>query len=93
MFLGGCFYLNTASFFLEDDMEMEKGYRLLQCPGCPVKLKLNISAEDYGKRVEATCPKCGAVCRTTIPHPPKQQASFAGTFADLFRDFFQTPQK
>ena len=76
---------------------MEKGYRLVKCPGidCPATLRLTVSEADYGKIVEVMCPKCLTKCRTTIPTPtaiveeePGQDFSFVDTLKETFGDLF-----
>lgn len=56
---------------------MEKEYRIVQCPGsttqrCSQKLRLNITKEQYGKKIEVTCPTCGLTFQTKIPTPAKR---------------------
>ncbi|HPW34360.1 MAG TPA: hypothetical protein PK367_01195 [Candidatus Paceibacterota bacterium] len=83
---------------------MEKGFRLVQCPGCPVKLRLKITFMQYGKTLEVICPKCGARFRVTIPVPAdykknepdhNHDTSSFGVFdpSYLFGDLFRTPRK
>ncbi len=68
---------------------MEKGFRLVKCPGldCPVTLRLNVSEKNYGKTIEATCPRCGAKCRTTIPKPAEKPQVKPPVEPFNFRDF------
>ncbi|MFA5997445.1 MAG: hypothetical protein WC791_03040 [Candidatus Paceibacterota bacterium] len=63
---------------------MEKGYRLIKCPGstaqrCGQKIRLTITKANYGKVGTVTCPKCHLVFKTTIPEPAMR---FAGKSAD-----------
>lgn len=48
---------------------MEKGFRTMQCPGCPAKLRIPVSENDYGRTRIVRCPKCSSKGRVTIPHP------------------------
>ena len=52
---------------------IEKGFRLVACPTCHKKLKLNnITEANYGTKVRVTCPPpCGNKFRTKIPDPRK----------------------
>lgn len=64
---------------------MGKEYRHVECPGCSAKLRISISEKHYEKTVKITCPKCHAICRTTIPKPtaaPKRSP------ADFLKDIF-----
>ncbi len=75
---------------------MEKGFRTVQCSGCPVKLRIPISEKDYGETKKIRCPKCGTIGRVKIPHPASEASptkrpqpssdvnSFPGGFFDLF---------
>jgi phage FluMu protein Com len=60
----------------------EKGFRLVQCSGCPAKLRIAISAAQYGKTVEITCPKCKSKGRVTIPRPPSKPATIPVDFLE-----------
>jgi len=80
---------------------MEKGYRLVKCPGidCPVTLRLSVSAANYGQTVEITCPRCLTKCHTTIPTPtttpekPASDFSFGDAFGEVFGDLFGSRKK
>jgi len=84
---------------------VEKGFRLVQCPSCSTKLRLSISEKQYGKTLEVTCPKCHTKCRTTIPIPPadveqkepEQHHPSTNPFEDQFEDIlgslFKTSKK
>lgn len=57
---------------------MEKGYRIVQCPGstvqrCGRKLRLSgITEKDYNQRKNIRCPKCDLEFQTTIHAPEKE---------------------
>lgn len=82
-------------------MGKEKGFRLVQCPNCPVKIRITITEKQYGHTLLVTCPKCGAKCRVTIPHPapdnkkstkPTSSSPFdLGDLGTLFGDLFKKP--
>ncbi|HXK31620.1 MAG TPA: hypothetical protein VJZ94_02710 [Candidatus Paceibacterota bacterium] len=64
---------------------MEKGYRQVQCPGCPAILRITIAEAQYGKTLEITCPKCDTKCRATIPKPAKETAA-GDPLSEAFKD-------
>ena len=54
--------------------ELPKEERHLLCHGCSVTVRIQITALQYGKKLEVTCPKCHNVNRVTIPVPaPKPE--------------------
>lgn len=87
---------------------MEKGFRTLQCPGCPAKLKLPVAEKDYGTTKVVRCPKCSTQARVEIPYPapeaprtgrPQAPSSDSPSqfswdiFGNIFKDFFQGNKK
>lgn len=76
---------------------MEKGYRIVICPGSPAqrcgqKIRLTITKKNYGKEVSVRCPKCDLTFETTIPTPAMRPA---GKASDSINekgpfDFFKT---
>lgn len=53
---------------------MEKGYRLIKCPGsttqrCTYTIRIKVTEKQYGKKGEVRCPKCD-VTFTTVIHAP-----------------------
>ena len=48
---------------------MEKGFRTIQCGGCPTKLKFPVTPKDYNKTLQVRCPRCRTVCRVLVPTP------------------------
>ena len=76
---------------------MEKGFRIVQCPGCPVKLRISVSEKDYETTKKIRCPKCGTIGRVKIPRPAFQishtkgprSAGGASPHSEDFLDFFK----
>lgn len=57
------------------ESELPKRALHLHCHGCKVKIRIRITAEQYGKTLEVPCPKCQSVNRVTIPVlAPKPEA-------------------
>jgi len=53
---------------------MEKGFRMVRCPGCGIRMRIKISEEQYGRTLEVTCPKCETKGRVIIPIPPPEES-------------------
>ena len=82
-------------------MCLEKGFRIVKCPGCPLKFRISVSEKDYGTTKVIRCPKCGAKGRVEIPCPtPETQKTETrppfsneplswGFPEDLFGDIFK----
>ena len=56
--------MQKGSYFIQ------KEYREVTCSGCTAKLRLTVTEENYGRKVETTCPRCKARTETTIEAPP-----------------------
>jgi hypothetical protein len=51
----------------------EKGFRIVECPNCGLKHRIEITEADYGKTGTVKCkntPTCRTTFRVTIPTPP-----------------------
>lgn len=80
-------------------MAESKEERHLSCHGCSIKLRIQITALQYGKMLEVTCPKCHSVNRVTIPisalkpEPYSLKDNPFGFDPDLFGSFFGRGRK
>jgi hypothetical protein len=83
---------------------LEKGFRTVQCPGCPAKLRFPVSEKDYETTKTIRCPKCSTIGRVKIPRPAinktKKPESSDNTdpskeklFDDLFGGLFNEGRK
>jgi predicted nucleic-acid-binding Zn-ribbon protein len=45
---------------------MENNYWNVECSNCGLSLRLTVKEKDFGKTVEAICPKCRTQTKTTI---------------------------
>lgn len=71
---------------------MEKGFRIVQCLGCSVRLRVPVSEKDYGTTKIVRCPKCGAQGRIEIPCPAPEISSTKKPLSPSPGDISQFPQ-
>jgi DNA-directed RNA polymerase subunit RPC12/RpoP len=64
---------------IEKGEGMEKGFRMVQCSGCPAKLRFPVSEKDYGTKRTIRCPKCGFEGRVFVPHPAPESTGKGGS--------------
>lgn len=52
---------------------MDKNYWNVECSNCGLTLRLTVEEKDFGKTVEAICPKCRTQTKTTIGVPVTEE--------------------
>lgn len=94
-------YLHIRVLGIKEKFMVEKGFRLLQCSGCVLVLRITISEVHYGRSFFVKCPTCKTKTRTMIPVPPnldekvhneKDQEHFFDYLKDIFGDFTKKPK-
>lgn len=68
-------------------------YRHIDCSKCKTTIRIQVSAQNYGRRVEVTCPICGAKILTTITAPVEDVKTLVNNlFSTILKVLDESPE-